>query len=29
MKFKEGFMIHTGEPRNMYVDEAVRHVFLK
>ena len=30
MKFKQGYMIHcTGEPKNTYVDYAVRHVFLK
>lgn len=29
MKFKDGYLIHTGEPRRIYVDEAVRHLELK
>ena len=26
MKFVDGLMIHTGEPKRLYVDTAVRHV---
>merc|ERR1711971_1489551 len=29
MKFKDGFMIHTGQPVTEYVDTAVRHVLLR
>ncbi|CAG9331823.1 unnamed protein product [Blepharisma stoltei] len=29
MKFRDGYMISTGEPRKIFVDEAVRHVLLK
>ncbi|EGR31795.1 hypothetical protein IMG5_102040 [Ichthyophthirius multifiliis] len=29
MKFKQGYMICTGQPRKDYVDVAVRHVFFK
>ena len=29
MKFVDGLMIHTGEPKRMYVDTAVRHVLLR
>ncbi len=29
MKFKQGYMIATGQPKNDYVDSAVRHVFFK
>ncbi len=29
MKFKQGYMICTGEPRNLYIDQATRHVFFK
>jgi len=28
-KFKDGFMIHTGNPRRQFIDEACRHVYLK
>lgn len=28
-KFKDGYMIHTGEPKVTYIDEAVRHVELR
>ena len=26
MKFVDGLMIHSGDPANMYVDSAIRHV---
>ena len=29
MKFKDGFMIHTGQPAKDFVDEAIRHVLMK
>lgn len=29
MKYKQGYLISTGQPRLDYVDEAVRHVFFK
>lgn len=29
MKFVDGYMIHSGEPTNHYVDTAVRHVLLR
>ena len=29
MKFVDGLMIHTGEPKRQYVDMAVRHVLLR
>lgn len=29
MKFQSGYMVHTGQPRDDYVDMAVRHVFFK
>ena len=29
MKFVDGWMIHSGEPTNDYVDTAVRHVLLR
>lgn len=29
VKFKDGYMIHTGEPRRTYLDMATRHIFLK
>jgi len=29
MKFKQGYMIATGQPKLDYVDTAVRHVFFK
>jgi len=29
MKFSEGLLIHSGEPVNVYLDRAVRHVLLK
>ena len=28
-KFKDGYMIHTGEPLRTYVDQAVRHIELR
>lgn len=28
-KYKEGFLVSTGHPRKVFVDEAVRHVFFK
>ncbi len=29
MKFTDGFMIHSGQPSNDFVDYAVRHVLLR
>jgi small subunit ribosomal protein S3e len=29
MKFKDGYMIHTGEPKRTFVDVAVRHIELR
>jgi small subunit ribosomal protein S3e len=29
MKFKQGYMIHSGQPQKDYIDVAVRHVFFK
>lgn len=29
VKFKDGYMIHTGEPRRTFLDISYRHVFLK
>lgn len=29
MKFKSGYMVCTGQPKNDYLDVAVRHVFFK
>ena len=29
MKFKQGYMISTGEPKNVFIDVAIRHVFFK
>ena len=29
MKFTDGLMIHSGDPRRHYVDDAVRHVHLR
>merc|ERR1712151_79026 len=29
MKFKDGFMICTGQPKNDFIDVSVRHVFFK
>eukprot|EP00360_Condylostoma_magnum_P000949 CAMPEP_0168313316 /NCGR_PEP_ID=MMETSP0210-20121227/1187_1 /TAXON_ID=40633 /ORGANISM="Condylostoma magnum, Strain COL2" /LENGTH=101 /DNA_ID=CAMNT_0008268487 /DNA_START=1356 /DNA_END=1664 /DNA_ORIENTATION=- len=29
MKFKQGYMISTGEPKKNFIDRAVRHVNLK
>ncbi len=29
MKFREGLMIHAGEPTNYYVEKAVKHVHLR
>ena len=29
MKFVDGLMIHSGEPTKHYVDEAIRHVYLR
>jgi len=29
MKYKQGYLISSGQPRSDYVDEAVRHVFFK
>jgi small subunit ribosomal protein S3e len=29
MKFKDGYLISTGEPKKYYIDEAVRHVAMR
>ena len=29
MKFKDGFMVSSGEPVRQYIDSAVRHVMLR
>lgn len=29
MKFKDGYMIHTGEPKRTFIDVAVRHIELR
>eukprot|EP00955_Chlamydomonas_euryale_P045587 353183-Chlamydomonas_euryale.AAC.10 len=29
MKFKDGYMVSSGQPANMYIDAAVRHVLLR
>ena len=29
VKFKDGYIIHTGQPRKIFLDIATRHVFLK
>jgi small subunit ribosomal protein S3e len=29
MKFKDGYMISSGYPVNLYIDSAVRHVLLR
>jgi len=29
MKFKDGYLISTGEPKRHYIDEAVRHVLMR
>lgn len=29
MKFKDGYMISSGHPVNLYIDSAVRHVLLR
>merc|ERR1712190_448224 len=29
MKFKDGYLISTGEPKNHYIDSAVRHVAMR
>merc|ERR1740117_1805611 len=29
MKFKDGFLISTGEPKKHYIDSAVRHVAMR
>jgi small subunit ribosomal protein S3e len=29
VKYKDGYVIHTGEPRRVFLDIAVRHIFLK
>ena len=29
MKFKDGFMVSSGEPVRQYIDAAVRHVMLR
>merc|ERR1712060_193587 len=29
MKFKDGYLISTGEPKKHYIEEAVRHVLMR
>ena len=29
MKYKDGFMIHTGQPKNVFISAAVRHLELR
>lgn len=29
MKFKDGYMVSSGEPTRTYIDSAVRHVLLR
>eukprot|EP00747_Dinoflagellata_sp_TGD_P104792 gnl/TRDRNA2_/TRDRNA2_169351_c0_seq10.p2 gnl/TRDRNA2_/TRDRNA2_169351_c0~~gnl/TRDRNA2_/TRDRNA2_169351_c0_seq10.p2 ORF type:complete len:260 (+),score=68.71 gnl/TRDRNA2_/TRDRNA2_169351_c0_seq10:81-782(+) len=29
MKFRDGYLISTGEPKNHYIDKAVRHVLMR
>merc|ERR1712210_242988 len=29
MKFRDGYLISTGEPKKHYIDEAVRHVLMR
>mmetsp|Transcript_102276 Transcript_102276/g.196277 ORF Transcript_102276/g.196277 Transcript_102276/m.196277 type:complete len:107 (+) Transcript_102276:2-322(+) len=29
MKFRDGYLISTGEPKRHYIDEAVRHVLMR
>merc|ERR550537_1885453 len=29
MKFKDGYLISTGEPKKHYIDEACRHVMMR
>merc|ERR1712146_17827 len=29
MKFRDGYLISTGEPKKYYIDEAVRHVLMR
>merc|ERR1712127_475348 len=29
MKFKDGYLISTGDPKNHYIDSAVRHVSMR
>merc|ERR1712066_722034 len=29
MKFRDGYLISTGEPKNHYIDQAVRHVAMR
>merc|ERR1712014_330058 len=29
MKFKDGYLISTGEPKKHYIDQAVRHVAMR
>jgi small subunit ribosomal protein S3e len=29
VKFKDGYMIHTGQPRKVFLDISYRHIFLK
>jgi ribosomal protein S3 len=29
MKFKDGYMVSSGDPTRLYIDGAVRHVMLR
>ena len=29
VKYKDGYLISTGEPKNQYIDHAIRHIFFK
>ena len=29
MKYKQGYLISTGNPKNEYIDHSIRHVFFK
>ena len=29
MKFRDGYLISTGDPKNYYIQEAVRHVAMR
>ena len=29
VKYKDGYLISTGQPKNEYIDHAIRHIFFK